>query len=224
MDRQADESRDIFDWMRLPRLPRYLDMSFHHPEYFYPEFSWDVVPTTDHYVWEFTLGSNLKDPRVRLNWDNSYFGSGDKQLILFDVEHQRAVNMRELDTYVSVSDKGNRPFRVYYGSQAFLDSTLTPDRVFVGLPYPNPARSEVRIPVAVPAAANPYHVRLQIFNSLGQLVVNADEGSFPTGFYELSWDGNNAQGETSSAGVYIYKVLISGNGVQTYESGRVVKE
>ena len=78
MNRNAKADRDTWDKMRPPRfigtgIP-ILDITFSHPEYFYPHFSRDIVPFQTEYVWEFSVTAKGLGEWVTLRWDNAHFG------------------------------------------------------------------------------------------------------------------------------------------------------
>ena len=78
--------------------------------------------------------------------------------------------------------------------------------------FPNPFNPETWIPYQL---AEPAHVRIQIYDVLGQLVRELDLGEQSTGSHlsrqrAASWDGRNDRGEVVSSGVYFY-TLEAGN-------------
>ena len=52
------------------------------------------------------------------------------------------------------------------------------------------------------------HVRLNVYNILGQIVVTLINEERPAGFHRVKWDGTDALGRGVSAGVYIYQLTI----------------
>ena len=75
--------------------------------------------------------------------------------------------------------------------------------------YPNPfmlggARFRfTKIGYTIPERA---HVRLEVFNSLGQLVKILVDGEKSKGFHSVAWDGKNENGELVSGGIYFYRM------------------
>ena len=49
-----------------------------------------------------------------------------------------------------------------------------------------------------------------IYNSLGQLVKNLDDGIRDSGLHRLLWDGTNNEGNRVSSGIYFYQVGFDG--------------
>ena len=85
-------------------------------------------------------------------------------------------------------------------------STL-PDGFALGQNYPNPFNPSTIIPYQLPVAA---HMRLELFNVLGQRVTTLVDGERPAGFHTAVWDATNAEGQAVGAGLYIYR--LSGGG------------
>ena len=88
-----------------------------------------------------------------------------------------------------------------------------PEGFELGANYPNPFNPSTMIPYQLPAAM---HVRLQVFNLLGQRVATLVDGEQPAGFHTASWNATDAAGQAVGAGVYLYR--LSGDGVQATRS------
>ena len=69
--------------------------------------------------------------------------------------------------------------------------------------YPNPFNPSTLIPYQLGEAA---HVRLSIFNSLGQDVRTLVDADQKMGFYTVPWDCRDAVGRNVAAGVYLYRL------------------
>ena len=92
-----------------------------------------------------------------------------------------------------------------------LDPTYTsvdapaalPELVTVEAAYPNPFtdRLTVRYQLSEPA-----HVRLQVFNVLGQPVQTLHAAPMPSGTHRITWDGTDAQGRLLANGLYLYRL------------------
>ena len=75
--------------------------------------------------------------------------------------------------------------------------------------YPNPFNPETTIRYALPQAS---HVRLQIFNALGQVVRTLEDGFHSAGAQAVGWDGRDDGGKEMSSGVYFYQLEVAGQG------------
>jgi hypothetical protein len=67
--------------------------------------------------------------------------------------------------------------------------------------YPNPFNPASVIEFALPAGG---HVRLEVFNVLGQRVETLVDGEMPAGYHSVTWDASS-----NSSGVYFYKITAS---------------
>jgi hypothetical protein len=91
------------------------------------------------------------------------------------------------------------------GPTATRDVVIYPDggeaeSPFLGLPWPNPARNEVRFLLEVPDGQR---ARLRIFDLRGRLL---REESHPAGSHLLSWDGTQRNGRRVASGTYFLQV------------------
>ena len=78
----------------------------------------------------------------------------------------------------------------------------------LGPNYPNPFNPSTVIPYQLPTAT---HVRLEVFNVLGQRIATLVDGQRSGGLHTAQWDGTDAAGQAVGAGVYIYR--LSGGGL-----------
>ena len=222
MDPEADESKDVYDWIRPPRLSEYMDVSFEHPEFFASNFTRDIVPTQKNYIWEFSIESNLKEKEIRINWDNSAFGSSGMQLVLFDLEHQRMVPMNDFSTYLSISDQKNRPFKIYYGSEAFIREHLQPEWIHLGAAFPNPSFGKVMILFNLPESPELYEVKLEILDAMGKRISVALNEKMGGGFHEVEWNALDGVGNRVASGLYIYRLSVYHNGKSAFFTARMI--
>ena len=82
-----------------------------------------------------------------------------------------------------------------------------PDGFALGQNYPNPFNPSTVIPYQIPASA---HVRLEVFNLLGQRLATLVDAERSAGLHTARWEGTDAAGRAVGAGVYIYR--LSGGG------------
>ena len=91
------------------------------------------------------------------------------------------------------------------------DSEGLPTQFELAQNYPNPFNPGTTIQYALPSQAD---VRLEIYNTLGQLVKVLISEPQTAGIKTVSWDGTNQSGAPVSSGIYLYR-LKAGNQVQT---------
>ena len=90
-----------------------------------------------------------------------------------------------------------------------------PTRFALGQNYPNPFNPSTVIPYQLSTTE---HVRLDVFNVLGQRVATLVDGEQVAGAHTAVWTATDEAGQAVSAGVYIYR-LVAGDATAT---GRMV--
>lgn len=73
--------------------------------------------------------------------------------------------------------------------------------------YPNPFNPSTVIRFEMPRAG---HVRLDVYNVNGQLVVTLEDGYREAGAHEVLWNGKNSRGVTVGSGMYFYRLETAG--------------
>ncbi|MFQ5687033.1 MAG: T9SS type A sorting domain-containing protein, partial [Candidatus Scalindua sp.] len=73
--------------------------------------------------------------------------------------------------------------------------------------YPNPFNPDTKIQYELPKTI---HVKLEIFNMLGQKIRTLVDEEKPAGAYAVLWDGRRDNGELVASGVYIYRLRTDG--------------
>ena len=101
----------------------------------------------------------------------------EAQVLLFDLTDLRAAPL------AATTDRSGL-------FMASLSGAL-PERFELGANYPNPFNPSTMIPYQLPASM---HVRLEVFNLLGQRVATLVDGEQPAGFHTASWDATDAAG------------------------------
>ena len=81
--------------------------------------------------------------------------------------------------------------------------TALPTSFSLGQNYPNPFNPSTIIPYQIPVST---HVRLEVFNLLGQRLATLVDGVRSAGTHTAQWDGTDVAGRAVGAGVYIYRL------------------
>jgi hypothetical protein len=124
---------------------------------------------------------------------------------------------------VEASDvKGNKsgaePYKITFEVKHDRIVTLFP-------PYPNPSKYEVYFPIEIAGDLLPETVEIIITHVSGQVINELSKESFEdlhSGRNILIWKGTDASGNPLPNGIYIYKEVITLNGQQTTQLGKVV--
>jgi parallel beta-helix repeat protein len=69
--------------------------------------------------------------------------------------------------------------------------------------YPNPFNPETKIMYQLP---NSSFLETTIYNQLGQQITTLFADFQKAGFYKLTWDGRNSNGQPVASGVYVYQI------------------
>lgn len=84
-----------------------------------------------------------------------------------------------------------------------ISEALTPSEFSLCQNYPNPFNAMTRIEFALPEAGK---VRVEIFNILGERVIELLNKEMQAGFHSALWDGTDKMHNNVSSGVYLYRI------------------
>ena len=132
--------------------------------------------------------------RVRLSSGQPAVGL---QVRLFDLTDLR----RFVDTTTDAAGYFTLPL------QTLSQGSALPHGFTLGQNYPNPFNPSTIIPYKLPIAT---HVRLEVFNILGQRLATLVDAEQLAGVHTAQWDATDAAGRAVGAGMYIYRLSISG--------------
>ena len=148
-------------------------------------------------AWGLAEAEPLLEGRVRLDSGEPV---ADARVLLFDLTDLRAAPL------AATTDESGH-FTLSLGALS-AGSAALPQQFALGANYPNPFNPSTIIPYQLPTAM---HVRLEMFNILGQHIATLVDGERSGGFHTTRWDATNAAGQAMAAGVYFYR--LSGAGV-----------
>ena len=138
----------------------------------------------------------LLEGRVRLSSGQPAVGV---QVRLFDLTDLR----RSVGTTTDAAGHFALPLRAFSTDRG----TALPTDFALGQNYPNPFNPSTIIPYQLPAAG---HVRLDVFNVLGQRLATLVDAERSAGTHTTQWDGTDAARRAVGAGVYIYRLSSGG--------------
>ncbi|UCD62717.1 MAG: hypothetical protein JSW34_08090 [Candidatus Zixiibacteriota bacterium] len=78
-----------------------------------------------------------------------------------------------------------------------------PSSFALGNPYPNPFNPWCTIEYSLPRRC---HVRLAVYNVLGQKVATLVDGVKPAGRFRVVWDGTDGKGKPVASGTYLFRM------------------
>ena len=138
----------------------------------------------------------LLEGRVRLDSGEPVAGV---QVRLFD--------LTDLRRFVSTTTDEAGHFALPLRAFPTTKSTALPTDFALGQNYPNPFNPSTVIPYQLPTSA---HVRLEVFNLLGQRLATLVDAEQAAGIHTAQWDATDAAGRAVGAGVYIYRLSSGG--------------
>ena len=148
-------------------------------------------------VLSFSVGAEpLLEGRVRLSSGQPAAGV---QVRLFD--------LTDLRRFVGTTTDEAGFFALSLQTFSMARGTALPTDFSLGQNYPNPFNPSTVIPYQLPTAG---HVRLEVFNVLGQRLATLVDAERSAGAHTAQWDGTDASGRAVGAGVYIYRLSSGG--------------
>ncbi|MBN2411904.1 CotH kinase family protein [candidate division KSB1 bacterium] len=84
---------------------------------------------------------------------------------------------------------------------------ISPKNFTLAQNYPNPFNPVTTIPYTVSA---PAHIKMEIYNTLGQKVKTLVNTRHAAGHYNVNWDGTINCGQSAAGGMYLYRLDITG--------------
>ena len=193
----ASFEKDRFDEIAVPRFISYLEMTSHHPSFFAPKFTHDIVASVDHYEWTYDLKASEKSGRGQLSWSSDPNMKG--KCFLIDLRTLKIVDMTIQSNFQFEWEEG-RQLRFVYSS----DGSLTPGINKIGMAYPNPFNTSLTIPVLTKAAN--VTLKAVIYNAAGAEVHRESKRLAQAGIHEYMWKGNDASGNDAADGIYLIKL------------------
>jgi subtilisin family serine protease len=112
--------------------------------------------------------------------------------------------------FTATDEQGERrhPFNAPENINVFGVETIQemPNDYFLYQNYPNPFNPSTEIKFDVKLKG---HVKLYIYNSLGQIVNSLVERDMDAGTYRVKWDGLDQHGKKGSSGAYYYSIQVN---------------
>ena len=133
------------------------------------------------------------------------------EVFVIDESRQKMVVVRDQRFYLDIDEHVSVPkLRLIVGTRDFAEQSTTislaPVEFALEQNFPNPFRGKTTFDYQL-SEAGP--VKLQVFNTLGQLVATIVDAHQEAGVYRLPWDARSAAGMLSS-GTYIYRLQAGG--------------
>ena len=115
---------------------------------------------------------------------------------------------RPIEIFRALTDEnGNFSIDLSGPSAVGENGGAVPARFHLGQNYPNPFNPSTHIPYQL---AESGHVRLAVYNSLGQRVRTLVDRPQPSGVHHVTWNGADETGRPVAAGVYFCRMTSAG--------------
>jgi photosystem II stability/assembly factor-like uncharacterized protein len=164
----------------------------------------------DGQYWDVTVTSALSNIPVTLSLLKIGSLPSDFKIYILDTKKERVNDVTQSLSYSLTLDKKeyNRNLRVIVGTEQFVEAhtngiPLVPLEFSLYQNYPNPFNPATSIRYSISHSA---HVKLEIFNMLGQKVKTLVQEFQQIGMYLVEWDGTDESMKTVATGVYYYRL------------------
>lgn len=158
--------------------------------------------------------ADLEFPQSQMVYDYRQDDS-ELKLLVYSMENQSLPTgnhdfLRVIDNdkftinNIELSTAGGQLVTVQIGSTA----NLLPDQFVLHQNYPNPFNPDTKISFDLSSATE---VSLDVFNVLGQRVVNLVTATLPAGLHTVTWNGQDETGAKVASGIYLYRLTTATN-------------
>lgn len=112
---------------------------------------------------------------------------------------------------IAANNSGNTNGDSTYSTTHTMIASAADDDLSSGLPdnfrlaqnYPNPFNPTTTIKFTLPKSS---HVRLTVFNVMGQQIQVLADRSLSAGTHTIDWDGSDSNGSRAASGIYYYRL------------------
>jgi hypothetical protein len=159
---------------------------------FYPNFMLVKLDTNGKLEWKKEIGNNYYERFVGLDVketkDKGFITTGEIRRQLSRYYDLFILKVNKDGILVSVKD---------------AEKTI-PTRFYLKQNYPNPFNPSTTINYTIPNGGN---VRLEIYNSLGEIVNILKDCYEDAGSHTITWTGKDSNGNSLSSGIYFYRLV-----------------
>jgi len=206
-----------WDYRDRPEPPAFIDgvtFSFDHTDWprHAGRYAADIRSSgEDGYVWKATLAAPQEGQSVTVTWSFNGVLPKGWMAYLFDAHEGVAKNLLS-DQHMTFTSRDpaiqGRNLKVVVGPQAYIEShsdgiPLTPVSFALHQNYPNPFNPETTVHYSLPKRE---HVKVTIFNALGQQVSVLIQEVQQAGHHRVRWNGRDSLGRLAPSGVYLIRL------------------
>jgi hypothetical protein len=165
-----------------------LEAEFDTLQYSTVDFMVEVedIDSTPDYEWRVS-GETVGDNQPELSWEFEESGTFTVRVIITDGDFVLRVTW-----LVYVEETNNEPDDIIPAATAILGN------------YPNPFNPETKIRFAVHTEGK---IKIEVYNSRGQLVKNLVNETYPAGIHTTTWQGRDDKGNNQPSGIYYFRLI-----------------
>jgi len=182
----------------------------------FERFEWEIINSPCRFITSARIGEGRFELLVKPDMGISSPGTS-LNVVLFQLQNQTWL---PLNTWYSPS---RGVFMAYPESlgvflaaagpdDAGLQASVLPSQHNLHQNVPNPFNANTMLAFEIGEGSSLYeaHVRIEVFNILGQKINTLVDDNLPPGQHMVRWDGSNMSGRCVSTGVYFARLLVGG--------------
>ncbi len=207
----AQEGYDKYDISEPPPIGRFVSLAFVEtgPDGRRCNLTHNIKPvSSDGWQYDIRVCGNTGEA-VELKIESQSIPSGYYVIFEDPISHNRYDLLLEKTLLLpQIPTETGSQYRLFIGSSEYLKNenvTLLakPGDFRIQQNYPNPFNAITTINYELPKTS---HVRLSIYNILGQQVKTLIDVTQPHGYYSITWDGTNDNGQVVASGIYYFRL------------------
>jgi len=211
----ASNTLDKLDSYKPPMFEDQSYVVFERPEWNekHSHFASDIRPTfEDGAVWDFHIINPAKG-NAKLQFAVEALPAEYQAVLVDSVNSAVPFEVLNGATYAYDTRLSTQSFKLIVGTEDYVEATLEklkPDQYELLQNYPNPFNPETVIGFRIKEVA---HVKIEIYNVLGQKVKTLVNKELQAGLHNVVWNGRTEMGKTVSSGVYLYRMIAGGKAI-----------
>ena len=216
----AREEFDNADMKEAPPIGKYVALYFDNEKWTFNggRYSSDIRGDgTEGYIWDLVAHTNLSGTgnSMTISCDILSELPGDWKMYLFDLNVERAIDLMENYRYtykLSEKSESKRRFKLIAGTEDYIKKNsegipLVPMNFKLYQNYPNPFNPVTKISYDI---SQKTHVKIVVYNMLGQRVRVLVDDIRSAGHNEAIWDGKNGFNQQVASGLYFVRLDAEG--------------
>ncbi len=136
-------------------------------------------------------------------WGSTHAIEGSPTVFTMDELGGSTNNFGQIDDAIENNDLGDNGDKVSDLISNYISDGSNIERFSLGRNYPNPFNPVTTIDFTIPYEC---HVKLEVYNVLGQTVKMLVDETLPGGYKTVAWDATDSYGNPVPSGIYFYRM------------------